>query len=40
FLSLEMPQWMIVIFGACLVVAAIILLAQFFPPRKRDLFSR
>ncbi|OIV45968.1 disulfide bond formation protein B [Sodalis sp. TME1] len=39
FLSLEMPQWMIVIFGAYLAVAAIILLAQFFPPRKRDLFS-
>lgn len=40
FLSLEMPQWMIVIFGAYLAVAVVILLAQCFPPRKRDLFSR
>lgn len=40
FLSLEMPQWMIVIFGAYLSVAAIILLAQFFPPHKCDFFSR
>ncbi|OZI13866.1 disulfide bond formation protein B [Sodalis-like symbiont of Philaenus spumarius] len=40
FLSLKMPQWMIVIFGAYLAVAVLILLAQFFLPRKRDLFSR
>lgn len=40
FLSLEMPQWMIIIFGAYLSVAAIILLAQFFHPPKRDIFSR
>lgn len=40
FLSLEMPQWIIVIFGGYLAVAVLIFLAQFFPPRKRDLFSR
>ncbi|SNC58734.1 disulfide bond formation protein DsbB [Sodalis endosymbiont of Henestaris halophilus] len=37
-LSLEMPQWMIIIFSAYLLVAAIILLAQYFPSRKRNLF--
>lgn len=39
FLSLEMSQWMIVIFGAYLVIAVIILLAQCSMLRKLDLFS-
>lgn len=35
-LSLEMPQWMMIIFGAYLVVAVIILIAPFFRPCKSD----
>ncbi|WP_029591821.1 disulfide bond formation protein DsbB [Franconibacter pulveris] len=40
FLSLEMPQWLMVIFGAYLLVAALVVIAQFFKPKKRDLFGR
>lgn len=40
FLSLEMPQWMIVIFGLFLLVGALVLIAQCFPPKRRDLFNR
>ncbi|HEY0211318.1 disulfide bond formation protein DsbB [Sodalis ligni] len=40
FMSLEMPQWMIVIFGAYLLVGILVLIAQFFRPKKRDLFNR
>ncbi|QDX30023.1 disulfide bond formation protein DsbB [Dickeya poaceiphila] len=40
FLNLEMPQWMIVIFGAYLLVAALVLIAQPFRPKRRDLFGR
>ncbi len=39
-MSLEMPQWMIVIFGAYLLVGILVLIAQFFRPKKRDLFNR
>lgn len=38
FLSLEIPQWMIIIFSTYLAIAAIILVAQCFPSRKCDLF--
>ncbi len=40
FMSLEMPQWMIVIFGAYLLVGVLVLVAQPFRPKKRDLFNR
>ncbi|ELY5927219.1 disulfide bond formation protein DsbB [Cronobacter sakazakii] len=40
FLTLEMPQWLIGIFAAYLVVALLVLLAQAFKPKKRDLFGR
>ncbi|SLM63384.1 MULTISPECIES: disulfide bond formation protein DsbB [Dickeya] len=40
FMKLEMPQWMIVIFGAYLLVAALVLIAQPFRPKRRDLFGR
>lgn len=36
FLSLEMPEWMMVIFGAYLVVAVVILIAHFVLPCKSD----
>ncbi|MDU6684889.1 MAG: disulfide bond formation protein DsbB [Enterobacteriaceae bacterium] len=40
FLSLEMPQWLLGIFVAYFVVAALVLIAQPFKPKKRDLFGR
>lgn len=40
FLSLVMPQWMLVIFGAFLVMGVLVLIAQPFKPKRRDLFSR
>ncbi|TCV99965.1 disulfide bond formation protein DsbB [Biostraticola tofi] len=40
FMSLEMPQWMIIIFGAFLLIGAIVLIAQPFTRPKRDLFNR
>ncbi|WP_182073677.1 MULTISPECIES: disulfide bond formation protein DsbB [unclassified Serratia (in: enterobacteria)] len=40
FLTLEMPQWLVGIFGAYLLVALIVLIAQFARPRRRDLFGR
>ncbi|PKH26887.1 disulfide bond formation protein DsbB [Enterobacterales bacterium CwR94] len=40
FLSLSMPQWMVGIFAAYLAVAVLVLLAQAFKPKRRDLFSR
>ncbi len=39
FLTLSMPQWMIVIFAAYLLVAVFVLIAQPFKARRRDLFS-
>ncbi|UVK77022.1 MAG: protein thiol:quinone oxidoreductase DsbB [Sodalis sp. Ffu] len=39
FLSMEMPQWMVFVFTAYLVLAGIILLAQLFRSHKRDLFN-
>lgn len=40
FLTWSMPQWMIVIFAAYLLVGALVLIAQPFKPKRRDLFSR
>jgi disulfide bond formation protein DsbB len=40
FLTLEMPQWLVGIFAAYLVVAVLVLIAQPFKPKKRDLFGR
>lgn len=40
FLSLEMPQWLMVVFAAYLLVAALVVIAQFVKPKKRDLFGR
>ncbi|ELY2496289.1 disulfide bond formation protein DsbB [Cronobacter muytjensii] len=40
FLTLEMPQWLVGIFAAYLLVALLVLLAQAFKPKKRDLFGR
>ena len=40
FLSFSMQQWLIVIFAAFLVVAVLVLIAQPFKPKRRDLFSR
>ncbi|WP_034915254.1 MULTISPECIES: disulfide bond formation protein DsbB [Erwinia] len=38
--TLEMPQWLVGIFAAYLLVAALVLIAQAFRPKRRDLFSR
>ncbi len=38
FMGLEMPQWMIVVFGAYLLMCALVLVAQLFRPKRRDLF--
>lgn len=40
FLTLEMPQWLVGIFGAYLLVALLVLIAQFIRPRRRDIFGR
>lgn len=40
FLSLEMPQWLVGIFAAYVIIAGLVLIAQPFKPKKRDLFSR
>ncbi|QKJ87345.1 Disulfide bond formation protein B [Paramixta manurensis] len=40
FLTLGMPQWLIVVFGVFLLIALLVLLAQFFKPKRRDLFTR
>lgn len=40
FLTLEMPQWLLIIFAAYLVVAVLVLLSQPFKPKRRDLFGR
>ncbi|MCR3755764.1 MAG: protein thiol:quinone oxidoreductase DsbB [Sodalis sp. Psp] len=40
FFSLEMPQWMIVIFSTYLAVAVIVLIANFFCSLKCNLFTR
>ncbi|CAK9884880.1 MAG: Disulfide bond formation protein B [Candidatus Erwinia impunctatus] len=40
FLSLSMPQWMLIIFCCYMLAAVLIVLAQPFKPKRRDLFSR
>lgn len=40
FLGWSMPQWMIVIFAAYLLVAVLVLIAQPFKAKRRDLFGR
>ncbi|MCZ4058294.1 disulfide bond formation protein DsbB [Pantoea sp. LMR881] len=40
FLTFSMPQWMIVIFAGYLLVGLLVLLAQPFKAKRRDLFSR
>lgn len=40
FLTFSMPQWMIVVFAAYLLVALLVLIAQPFKAKRRDLFSR
>jgi len=40
FLTFGMPQWLVVVFSVFLVIGVVILLAQFFKPKRRDLFSR
>lgn len=40
FLTFSMPQWMLVIFGAYLAIGVLVLIAQPFKPKRRDLFSR
>ncbi|QCR35992.1 disulfide bond formation protein DsbB [Nissabacter sp. SGAir0207] len=40
FLSLSMPQWLVVVFAIFMLIALLVVLAQFFPPRRRDLFNR
>lgn len=40
FLTLEMPQWMVVIFAAYLLVGLLVLIAQPCKVKKRDLFGR
>ena len=40
FLTLEMPQWLLGIFAAYLAIAILVLIAQPFKPKRRDLFSR
>ncbi|AXF75706.1 disulfide bond formation protein DsbB [Erwinia tracheiphila] len=40
FLSLEMPQWLIVIFTVCIVTGLLVLVSQCFREKKRALFTR
>ncbi|WP_127956730.1 disulfide bond formation protein DsbB [Serratia microhaemolytica] len=40
FLSLEMPQWLVGIFAAYLVIGVLVLISQLVRKRKRDLFGR
>ena len=37
FLTLSMPQWLMVIFAAYLIVALLVLIVQPFKPKRRDL---
>ncbi|MFC0225795.1 disulfide bond formation protein DsbB [Serratia aquatilis] len=40
FLSLEMPQWLVGIFAAYLLIGVLVLISQFVRQRRRDLFGR
>ncbi|GKX54786.1 disulfide bond formation protein B [Leminorella grimontii] len=35
FLSMEMPQWLLIIFGVYLLIALLVVLAQFVKPKRR-----
>lgn len=40
FLTLGMPQWLVGILAAYLVIGILVLISQPFKPKRRDLFSR
>jgi disulfide bond formation protein DsbB len=40
FLSLQMPQWLVVIFTVFLAIGVLVLIAQCVKPKRRDLFGR
>ncbi len=40
FLSLGMPQWLLIIFVVFLLIALLVLVAQAMKPKRRDLFNR
>lgn len=40
FLSVDMVQWLLGIFAVLLVIAVLVLIAQPFKPKRRDLFGR
>lgn len=40
FLSLDMVQWLAGVFAVFLIIAGLVLIAQPFKPKRRDLFSR
>ncbi|MCB5311871.1 disulfide bond formation protein DsbB [Yersinia intermedia] len=40
FMSLEMPQWLVGIFAAYLLIGVLVLISQFVKPKRRDLFGR
>lgn len=40
FLGMEMPQWLLGIFIAYLIVAVLVVISQPFKAKKRDLFGR
>lgn len=35
FLSMEMPQWLLIIFGVYLLIALLVVVAQFVKPKRR-----
>ena len=39
-LNLGMPQWLLVIFSLFMLVAVLVVIAQFVKSRRRDLFGR
>lgn len=39
FLNMGMPQWLVGVFAVFLLIGIVVLLAQFFQTRRRDLFS-
>jgi len=40
FLSLGMPQWLVVVFSVFMLFGLLVLIAQFVKPKRRDLFGR
>lgn len=37
--SLEMPQWLLIIFGVFMLIGLLVLIAQYFKEKERELFS-